>query len=223
MLAHSLKRLFLALFLTATMALAGTAQAQSASMDQDVSRIAHEWARIRYRVTNRSQQYHQLDTLADQAAAIAARYPSAAEPLLWQGIVTSEEAARAGTFSQLGLAREARRILERAQEINPRAGRGGVPMSLGVLYYKVPGWPIGFGSSTRARQLLQQALAQNPNGLDANFFYADFLESEGDHAGARTYANRALQAPHDASRPIWDAGRRAETRDLLVQINRHLH
>ena len=34
--------------------------------------------------------------------------------------------------------------------------------SLGVLYYKVPGWPIGFGDKDKARDLLQKALAVNP-------------------------------------------------------------
>ena len=40
--------------------------------------------------------------------------------------------------------------------------------SLGVLYYKVPGWPVGFGDKAKARELLQKALAINPKGIDAN-------------------------------------------------------
>jgi tetratricopeptide (TPR) repeat protein len=188
------------------------------AMDAEVNRIADQWARIRYLVRDSNAQYNQLATLAEQASAVAARYPNRAEPLLWLGIVTSEEAARASIFRQLGFARSARDILQRAAAINANAGQGGVNMTLGVLYYKVPRSPIGFGDPARAGNLLRSALAQNPAGLDANFFYADYLESRGDHAGARNYANRALRAPHDSSRLVWDVGRRAEARALLARI-----
>jgi len=91
-------------------------------------------------------------------------------------------------------------------------------MSLGVLYYKVPGSPIGFGDHQRARQLLQQALALDPNGLDANYFWGDFLYDQGDKPGAKAALNKALRAPHDSARPVWDAGRRKEVQTLLAKI-----
>lgn len=91
-------------------------------------------------------------------------------------------------------------------------------MSLGVLYYKVPGSPIGFGDDDRARRLLREALALDPNGLDSNYFYGDFLYDQGDSAGAKSYLQKALRAPHDATRPVWDAGRRREVQALLVKI-----
>ena len=90
-------------------------------------------------------------------------------------------------------------------------------MSLGVLYYKVPGSPLGFGDKNRAQQLLKEALALDPNGLDANYFYGDYLLDQGDKAGARSYLQKALKAPHDASRPAWDASRRREVQALLAQ------
>jgi uncharacterized protein (TIGR02996 family) len=134
--------------------------------------------------------------------------------------VTSEEAAQASMFQKLGLARAARDILERARAINPRAANGGVLMSLGVLYYRVPGFPIGFGDTKKARSYLQAALQMDPNGLDSNFFYADFLHEQGDKAGARAHLLRALKAPASPARPVWDAGRRAEARALLAKIQR---
>jgi cytochrome c-type biogenesis protein CcmH/NrfG len=90
-------------------------------------------------------------------------------------------------------------------------------MSLGVLYYEVPGSPIGFGDKAKAKMLLKQALAVDPNGLDANYFYGDFLLDQGDKAGAKSYLQKALRAPHDPSRPAWDAGRRREVQALLAQ------
>ncbi len=209
-----------ALVCSAALATASAAMASNnPAMDAAVKRINDQWAHIRYQVHDRDEQYRELDALAGQAAQVAAHYPGRAEPLLWQGIVTSEEAARANILHQLGLARHAREILERAQAIDPTIADGGVKMSLGVLYYRVPGFPIGFGSTAKARALLEAALKQDPSGLDNNFFYADFLNDEGQPAKARVYAARALQAPVNPARPVWDAGRRAEVRTLLAKID----
>ena len=205
---------------SAALALASASTASNnPAMDAAVKHINDQWAHIRYQVHDRDEQYRELDALAGQAAQVAAHYPGRAEPLLWQGIVTSEEAARASMLHQLGLARQAREILERAEKIDPNIADGGVKMSLGVLYYRVPGFPIGFGSTSKARGLLEAALKQDPAGLDNNFFYADFLNDEGQPAKARLYATRALQTPVNAVRPVWDAGRRAEVRALLAKID----
>jgi tetratricopeptide (TPR) repeat protein len=187
-------------------------------MDAQVQRINNEWARIKYQVRGKDAQHAQLTTLALQAAAVAAKYPGKAEPLLWQGIVTSEDAGVAGTFQQLGLAKSARAILQRAYAIDPHAARGGVAMSLGVLYYKVPGWPIAFGDADKAKGFLQASLSADPNGLDANWFYGDYLFAQGNKAAAKTYLQKALRAPGDSSRPVWDIGRRGEVRSLLAKI-----
>jgi len=189
-----------------------------AGMAEDVKLINDSWARVSYQMNGSSHQTVALDRLSREADQVVARYPGQAEPLLWQGIVVSEQANRANFFHKLGLANRARDILARAYAINPRAGNGGAAMSLGVLYYKVPGSPIGFGDKARARQLLLQALALDPNGLDANYFWADYLYDQGDSSGARIALQRALRAPHDPNRPIWDVGRRGEVQALLAKL-----
>ncbi|MXO58389.1 tetratricopeptide repeat protein [Altererythrobacter salegens] len=187
-------------------------------MSQEVKSINDSWAHITYEVKGSSTQTKALDKLADQAAALVAKYPGQAEPLLWQGIVVSEQANRANVFHKLGLATRARDIIAKAYSIDPKAAGGGAAMSLGVLYYKVPGSPIGFGDDERAKRLLREALTLDPAGLDANYFYGDFLLDQGDKAGAKTYLQKALKAPHDPARPAWDAGRRREATALLNKI-----
>ncbi|TNE46191.1 MAG: hypothetical protein EP321_01140 [Sphingomonadales bacterium] len=188
-------------------------------MPEEVKAINDGWAHIVYEMKGSSTQTKALDRLGQQAAQVVARYPGKAEPLLWQGIVTSEQANRANFFHKLGLATRARDLLAKAYAIDPHAGKGGVAMSLGVLYYKVPGSPIGFGDDARAGKLLKEALALDPGGMDANYFYADYLLDQGDKADARTYAMKALRAPHDTTRPAWDAGRRREVQALIAHMN----
>lgn len=188
-----------------------------AGASEEVKAINDGWAHITYQMNGSSHQTVALDKLADQAAAVARRYPGQAEPLLWEGIVVSEQANRANFFHKLGLATSAKNLIAKAYAIDPRAANGGAAMSLGVLYYKVPGSPIGFGDKDKARRLLREALALDPNGLDANYFYGDYLLDQGDKASARNFLLKALKAPHDPSRPIWDIGRRREVQRLLVK------
>ncbi|MFC0684866.1 tetratricopeptide repeat protein [Novosphingobium clariflavum] len=202
-------------FLFAPVAVAAMPVAAHADLASDVKAVNDGWAHITYEVQGSSTQTKALDQLAHQAAVIVARYPGRAEPLLWQGIITSEQANRANFFHKLGLATQARDLIARAYAIDPRAAQGGAALSLGVLYYKVPGSPLAWGDDDKAARLLKQALSVDPNGLDSNYFYGDYLLKQGDKAGARAYLQKALRAPHDAARPVWDAGRRREVRALL--------
>jgi tetratricopeptide (TPR) repeat protein len=201
----------------ALLTFAGPALA-AGTMPQDVKVINDSWAHIAYEVKGSGKQTRALDQLAEQAAALVRRYPNQAEPLVWQGIVVSEQANRANFLHKLGLAKQARDLLAKAYAMDPKAANGGGAMSLGVLYYKVPGSPIGFGDETKARKLLREALAIDPDGLDANYFYGDFLFDQGDKAGAKSYLQKALRAPRNPARPVWDAGRRREVQALLNKI-----
>ena len=215
------------LFITVTaVALVAGALAARASddpkMDADLRHVEQEWARIKYQVADEDAQLSQMETLAKQTAKICKRYQGRAEPLAWDGIVTSTEAGFAGTFAALDLARDARKMLEQAAKIDPAVLNGAVPTSLGALYYLVPGFPLGFGDDDKAREYLEEGLAMNPDGLDSNFFYGDFLFSQDDYKDAATVLEHGLQAPVSHDRPVWDAGRRAEIRALLDKIKAKL-
>jgi Tfp pilus assembly protein PilF len=92
---------------------------------------------------------------------------------------------------------------------------GSVITSLGALYYQVPGWPLAFGDKKKARSYLEKAVAMSENGLDANYFYGDFLIDRKLYLEAIPVLENALAAPVLEGRPIADQGRREAVQILL--------
>ena len=85
-----------------------------------------------------------------------------AEALIWEGIIESSYAGAKGGLGALSLCKEARGNLEAALKLDPKALDGSAYTSLGTLYYKVPGFPVGFGDDDKAGKLLQKALEAEP-------------------------------------------------------------
>ncbi len=210
---------FAALLAVCTLTLgAGTSWSSSdPAMDKDVLGIALKWEHIKFEENGAPNQFDDIDALAKEAGALVQKYPGHVEPLIWQGITTSEEAGMASMLHAMGYAKAARAILEKAYAANPAALSAGAPTSLGVLYYRVPGFPIGFGDKKKARALLEEAVRLAPDGMDANYFYADFLMTEKEYAAARLVLNHALALPVDPDRPLWDRHRRGVMRELLAK------
>ena len=109
-------------------------------------------------------------------------------------------------------------VPESAVQIDPKALEGSAYTSLGSLYYQVPGWPLGFGDNKKALDLLRKGLALNPNGIDPNYFYGDYLYRSGDYGGAEQALLKALQAPPREGRKLADEGRRREINELLQKV-----
>lgn len=180
--------------------------------------IQQRWAEIQYRLPEDDRE-KAFEALAKEAETFVADYPGRAEPLIWQGIVRSTYAGAKGGLGALGLVKEARASLEAALKIAPEALDGSAYTSLGSLYYQVPGWPLGFGDDEMARNYLQKSLAINPDGIDANYFFGDFLAEQDEPQRARVYLEKVLAAPPRPGREVADAGRRAEAELLLEDLN----
>jgi len=194
----------------------------TADMDHGIVQLQHEWAHIKYQMTDEDRQLAAMNTLAQRADGLVKRFPRRAEPLIWDAIITSTAAGFSGGFSALGKARAARKMLLAAEKLDATALQGSVYTSLGSLYYQVPGFPLGFGSNKKARVYLRKALALNPDGIDPNYFYGDFLADRHKYAEAARILGHALKAPARPTRPLADQGRREEINDLLARIRPHL-
>jgi tetratricopeptide (TPR) repeat protein len=203
-----------ALLALAAAGLMPAAPARAAAVDDAVAELQRDWAVIRYQ-TPAAEREKRFELLAAKAHGLSERSPGLAEPLVWEGIILSSQAGEKGGLGALGMVKQAKALYEAAIQIDGSVLDGSAYNSLGVLYYKVPGWPIGFGDKAKARELLQKALALNPKGIDANFFYGEYLVEIGQPAEAIPYLEHALQAPARPGRQVADTGRREEARQLL--------
>jgi tetratricopeptide (TPR) repeat protein len=194
----------------------------SAALQTELSGIQQEWARVNYQVTDAAQKTAQFEALEKRAEAFVKSNPGRAEPLIWQGIVLSTWAGAKGGLGALGLAKRARQPLEAALKIDPAALDGSAYTSLGTLYSKVPGFPAGFGDDDKAEELLKSALKLNPDGIDANYFFGEYLFDQDRYAEAVTFLANALAAPPRPNREVADQGRRAEATALLAKARAKL-
>ncbi|WP_404375028.1 TRAP transporter TatT component family protein [Vreelandella aquamarina] len=165
-----------------------------------------------------NQREETLKALASEAEQLASQHPNEADVLIWQGIVLASYARERGGLGALGTAGDARDVLERAIEIDPTGGNGSAYVTLGALYDRAPGRPLGFGNSDTAERMFQRALELRPDGVDVNYYYAAFLKEEGDTQAAREHAQRAVNGTARESRQVSDEALRRDAEVLLNQL-----
>lgn len=188
---------------------------------QRLNGIQQSWAHIQYELPE-GQRTAAFEKLAAQAASFKQERQTVAEAWIWSGIVTSSWAGAQGGLGALSKVKDAKADLETALTLDPKALQGSAYTSLGALYDRVPGWPIGFGDSDKAEQLLKLALQMNPNGIDSLYFWGDHLYRQKRYVEARAALQKALQAAPRPGRESADVGRRKEIETLLVDVNKKL-
>ncbi len=200
--------------------LSGIATADT--VKDNIQSLQKEWALINYETTEDNREAA-FSILAKKANELTGQYPDRAEPLVWEGIILSTYAGAKGGLGALGLIEEARDRLLDAEKINANALNGSIYTSLGSLYYQAPGWPISFGSNDDAKLYLNRALEINPNGIDPNYFYGDFLIEQGKYKEAIAVLEHALEAPLRPERPVADAGRKIEIHEKILLARKKIN
>ncbi|MBW7910355.1 MAG: tetratricopeptide repeat protein [Alphaproteobacteria bacterium] len=180
-----------------------------------ISDLQARWAEIKYKSTDKDKKIAAMSALEKEAAALVAAAPARAEAKIWEAIILSTEAGFIKGLSALPKVKKAKSLLEQAIETNPEALEGSAYTSLGSLYYQVPGWPVAFGDKEKAEKYLKAALTVNPDGIDPNYFYGDYLMNQSRYTEAVPVLEKALAAPDRAGRTLADEGRRQEIRAAL--------
>jgi tetratricopeptide (TPR) repeat protein len=196
-------------------------QASFADQAEDIASLQTRWAQVKY-LTPEAQQEQGFAQLLSQAEALGTAHSKEPAYLIWEGIIRSTYAGAKGGLGALGEVKKAKALFEQALALDPEAMAGSAYTSLGSLYYQVPGWPIGFGDDEKADELLQKGLQYNPDGIDSNFFYADYLLSEKHYAQALAAFEKAKRAPPRAGRESADQGRLREIDAKIAEIQRKL-
>ena len=187
----------------------------ASDLTTSIASLETAWATTYYQ-TDADQQKQAYPQLLAQAQELSNRYPSAAEAKIWQATILASSAKFQSPLQALATIKQAKLLLEQAIKLNPQALDGAAFVTLGSLYYMVPSWPVSFGDPQKAEQLLKASLAINPNGIDANYFYADYLLQQDRLAEAEIYFHKAAQSPIRSQQPLADSQLQNEAKLALA-------
>ncbi len=192
------------------------------SLKDELNIIESEWARLKYIEPMKQEKLKGYLALDQRAKKVIAEYPQSAEAKIWDAIVLAGYADSMASVTALPKVDEAKALLEEAIKTNPSAMNGYAQMTLGALYFKVPGWPISFGSDKKAEYYLKEALRQYPDGMDTNYWYGAFLLDDGRADESVPYLQKAMAAPVRGYRITADKGRQKEISNALEEAQKKL-
>ena len=210
-----------ALFTAYSLAAISFSSVAEENFNMQLLNLQHQWAKVNYQLVDDAQE-DGFENLVKQAQELVAVNPDNANSLVWLGIIKSSYAGAKGGLGALSLAKDAKKSLEKSMEIDDSVLNGSAYASLGTLYHKVPGWPLGFGDDDTAKEMLEKAMLINPNGIDSNYFYGEFLFDEREYTKAKKHLTHALQAAARAERPLADEFRRVEINQLMAKVDKKI-
>lgn len=173
-------------------------------VEETIQALQDEWAEVFYRLPE-NQQAERYEVLLTRVHAVEQQHPDRAEPLILEAIILCTYAAADWGLDSLTRVRTARTLLIKSIDRDPEAMGASAFITLGNLYYRLPGWPISYGNDDLARQYLEAAARLYPDALDTNYFLGDFWLHEGDYDKALTYFEKADRAPIRVSQRLSDS------------------
>lgn len=179
-----------------------------------------EWAEIFYRLPSgrQAEQYH---ALLPRIQAFRAQYPHRAEPLTLEAITLCTLAAADWGLDSLNRINQARQLLEKSIGMDPKAMEGTALITLGNLFYRLPGWPISFGDDDLALEYLEKAVRLYPDSLDSNYFLGDYWLNEEEFDKAIFYLEKAQKAPLRQYHQLSDRKVKREVEKALQAARNH--
>jgi len=164
------------------------------NIETSAATLQQQWTTVNYALQG-DEQLLEFEKLIKMVNLMKKEHPDNALAWLWSGIVNSSFAGAKGGLGSLSLAKKAKVDFEKSLQLDDQLLQGAAYTSLGVLYHKVPGWPIGFGDDEMAKEMLKKSLTINSKGIDNNYFYGEYLYDEREYKQAKIYLLAAQNAP----------------------------
>jgi cytochrome c-type biogenesis protein CcmH/NrfG len=190
------------------------------TLDGAVARLGDGWATLKYQTGKDPGKLAKVRALKEEAVRLSEEFPDAPALFYWRAQILCLEAEIMHSGGSLDRMRDARRMLETAERLDPGSSR--VKSLMGSIYYEVPGWPLSFGSDKKAAKYLREALVLDPEGMDPNYFMGDFLLGDGHAVDALIYLEKAEQVSGKAAPSRVVAGRRQEIAEAIAKARRSL-
>jgi tetratricopeptide (TPR) repeat protein len=198
-------------------------QSFGSELTHSLQGIESEWAAIYYNLP-KDKKEEAFNALLNKTTQLATQFPNNSETLFWQAVIIATNAELQDGFEALKAIHKSQDLLLEAVTINPETANGSAYVTLGTLYYMVPKWPIAFGDSEKAENMFQAALKINPNGIDTNYYYGDFLLAKNQFQEAQKYFEKALSTPSRAEQLFADDKLKEEVKFALLNTkNRKLN
>jgi tetratricopeptide (TPR) repeat protein len=180
-----------------------------------------DWAIAHYDTPSKKQLIT-LEKLMRDAEKLSAENPDDPEVLLWYAIIVNTYADVKGTPA-LSYKKRAKNLLEQTVALDPTIENGLAESVLGYLYARTPSWPIAFGNKQKAYFHLEKGIEIDPEGIDSNYYYGDFLIDVGEYDKARVHLKIAKKAPIRPDHQLQDEGRKEEIKNSLKKLKKLRH
>ena len=209
------------LMLLLAVAATNATAAQASTVDEALIDVEQRWADAVYESTGR-QKNKALATLLRDVRELASTHGENPKAVAWHGIIAHECVRNHCKSNSSSLRREARDALLKAESLGPGPLRSLVYGNLGGLYAHTSSNFGGFGSKVRGISYMWKAIVVDPEGLDANYLYAELLVDEKRYRDAHEVLLKASTTTVRPEHERADRGRREQVLALLRKVESEL-
>ncbi len=188
------------------------------SYAEDFRTLQQGFDNLKFGDIKESSRKNEVIKLNNKADELLAKYPDSAEIKIWSGIIKAYKAEVLNSYKSLGLINDSRDILEESIKLDSKAIKSSGLVALGTLYYKTLPRPFSFKSNKKAEDLLRQALKQNPENVEANYFYSEFLIKNDRLDEAKPYLLNTINLPIRQERYLADITLKKNMKNLYSEI-----
>lgn len=185
---------------------------------QALPELEHRWAEIRYQIPEKQRLQAFNNELTEIGKDPSDCQQSATYQLI-QAMIKGSMAKLQNRLDALKMIRQIEAHLQSSIKTDPTIMNGMSWTLLGLLYDKSPGWPFSIGDDKAAKHAYQKGLELNPEGINTNFYYGDFLRRKKKTEQARQYLMKASRSKQGNQSEIAYLGRMQDVKRALNKLD----